>query len=141
MTERVTVQVWLKEAVLDPQGQAVQKALTREGLPGVKSVRQGKVFFIEFQDDSGRSQEDLNQLIEKLARDLLSNPVIEDFQEEHPAKLFKALGIAVGSGVLAHDVLDGFDDVGNIGHGLGDFLVNHDFNFTDGGEVLIAPAK
>jgi phosphoribosylformylglycinamidine synthase len=86
MTERVTVQVWLKEAVLDPQGQAVQKALTREGLPGVKSVRQGKVFFIEFEDESGKGQEDLNQLIEKLARDLLSNPVIEDFQVIWPSE-------------------------------------------------------
>ena len=41
------MQVWLKEAVLDPQGQAVRNALAREGLQGVKSVRQGKVFFIE----------------------------------------------------------------------------------------------
>jgi len=85
MTERVTVQVWLKEAVLDPQGQAVQKALAREGLPGVKSVRQGKVFFIEF-DDSSSDQSERHQLIEKLSRELLSNPVIEDFEVIWPSE-------------------------------------------------------
>ena len=43
--------------------------------------------------------------------------VVEDLQKEHPAELFEPLRIAVGAGVLAHDVLDGFDDVGDIGHG------------------------
>ena len=37
--------------------------------------------------------------------------IVEDFEKEHPAELFEALGVAVGSGVLAHDVLDGFDEV------------------------------
>ena len=37
--------------------------------------------------------------------------VVEDFEKEHPAELFEALGVAVGSGVLAHDVLDGFDEI------------------------------
>ena len=92
MTERVTVQVWLKEAVLDPQGQAVQRALTREGLPGVKSVRQGKIFFIEFENESDESQGNLNGLVEKLARDLLSNPVIEDFQVIWPSEPDERLG-------------------------------------------------
>jgi hypothetical protein len=35
--------------------------------------------------------------------------IVDDFQEEHPAELADALGIAVDAGVLAHDVLDGFD--------------------------------
>jgi len=43
-------------------------------------------------------------------------PVIEDLQEEHPAELLKTLRVAVSAGVLAHDVLDGFDEVGNVGH-------------------------
>jgi hypothetical protein len=33
--------------------------------------------------------------------------VVEDLEEEHPAELFEPLGVAVGAGVLAHDVLDG----------------------------------
>ena len=53
--------------------------------------------------------------------------VVEDFQEEHPAELFEALRVAVGAGVLAHDVLDGFDDVGNVGHGSGCFSVEFGF--------------
>jgi hypothetical protein len=49
--------------------------------------------------------------------------VVEDLEEEHPAELFEALGVAVGAGVLAHDVLDGFDEVGDVGHGSGGFLI------------------
>ena len=48
--------------------------------------------------------------------------VIEDLEEEHPAELLKALGIAVGAGILAHDVLDCFDEVGDVGHRLGCLL-------------------
>ena len=44
--------------------------------------------------------------------------VVEDFKEEHPAELFEALGVAVGAGVLAHDVLDGLDEIGDVGHGF-----------------------
>jgi phosphoribosylformylglycinamidine synthase len=86
MTKRVTVQVWLKEAVLDPQGQAVRNALAREGLQGVKSVRQGKVFFIEIDEQAHPSQDELHQLVEKFSRDLLSNPVIEDFEVIWPSE-------------------------------------------------------
>ena len=49
--------------------------------------------------------------------------VVEDLEEEHPAELVEALGVAVDAGVLAHDVLDGFDEVGDVGHGSGGFLV------------------
>ena len=44
--------------------------------------------------------------------------VVEDLEKEHPAELFEALRVAVGAGVLAHDVLDGFDEVGDVGHRL-----------------------
>ena len=67
--------------------------------------------------------------------------VVEDFEKEHPAKLFEALGIAVGAGVLAHDVLDGFDEVGNVGHGSRCFLVQLGFEFTDRGKVVIPAAE
>jgi hypothetical protein len=41
--------------------------------------------------------------------------VVDDFQEEHPAQLADALGIAIDAGILAHDVLNGFND-GAYGH-------------------------
>jgi len=43
--------------------------------------------------------------------------VVEDLQEEHPAELSEALGITIDTSVFAHDVLDGFDEVGDVGHG------------------------
>ena len=48
--------------------------------------------------------------------------VVDDLEEEHPAELGDALGVAVDADVLAHDVLDGFDGVANR-HGLGSFLI------------------
>ena len=44
--------------------------------------------------------------------------VVDDLEEEHPAELGDALGVAVDAAILAHDVLDGLDGVAN-GHGLG----------------------
>ena len=73
---RVVVDVMLKPEILDPQGRAVQGALGRLGLDGVTDVRQGKQFVI---DIDGVLEGDRLALMERLAGELLSNPVIEDF--------------------------------------------------------------
>ena len=73
---RVIVDVMLKPEILDPQGRAVQGALGRLGLDGVKDVRQGKQFIV---DIDGNLEGDRLALMEQLAGELLSNPVIEDF--------------------------------------------------------------
>ncbi|ARU46700.1 phosphoribosylformylglycinamidine synthase subunit PurS [Corynebacterium silvaticum] len=70
---RVVVNVMPKAEILDPQGQAVVRALGRIGVTGVADVRQGKRFEIEVDDSVSR--EDL----EKVAETLLANTVIEDF--------------------------------------------------------------
>ena len=67
--------------------------------------------------------------------------VVEDLEKEHPAQLFKALGIAVGAGVLAHDILDGFDEVGDVGHGSDYFHIEFSFQFVESGEVRGFAAK
>ena len=79
---RATVIVRLKPEVLDPQGAAVQRALGRLGFQGIKNVRIGKIVEIELEDD-GTSPPDLNEVkgrLEKMAKDMLANPVIEDFE-------------------------------------------------------------
>ena len=73
---RVIVDVMLKPEILDPQGRAVQGALKRLGMDGVLDVRQGKQFVIDIDGDLAG---DRAALMEKLAGELLSNPVIEDF--------------------------------------------------------------
>ena len=70
---RVVVNVMPKAEILDPQGQAVVRALGRIGVEGVADVRQGKRFEIEVSDEETREQ------VEKLAEVLLANTVIEDF--------------------------------------------------------------
>jgi len=66
----------LKPEILDPQGRAVQAALTRLGLTGVADVRQGKRFEISL---DGVLDEDRNETLNTLAAELLANPVIEDY--------------------------------------------------------------
>jgi phosphoribosylformylglycinamidine synthase len=69
----------LKPEILDPQGAAVRGALGRLGLTGVTDVRQGKQFVIDIDGDLDSQRE---QLLQKLAGELLANPVIEDFRIE-----------------------------------------------------------
>lgn len=71
---RVVVNVMPKAEILDPQGQAVVRALGRIGVSGVSDVRQGKRFELEVDDSV--SEADLAQVAEKL----LVNTVIEDFE-------------------------------------------------------------
>lgn len=77
---RVVVNVMPKAEILDPQGQAVVRALGRIGVEGVTDVRQGKRFEIEVGDDVTQEQ------VEKMAEVLLANTVIEDFEVVFEAK-------------------------------------------------------
>jgi phosphoribosylformylglycinamidine synthase subunit PurS len=65
-----------KAAVLDPQGSAVRDAMRHLGMPEVRSVRIGKFMEIEIDGQNG----DLETRLRGLCRDLLSNPVIEDYE-------------------------------------------------------------
>ncbi len=74
MKARVTVMP--KKSVLDPQGVAVREAVAHHGLPQVASVRIGKYMEIEIDDASPDAEAKLHEI----CRDLLSNPVIEDYE-------------------------------------------------------------
>ena len=65
-----------KAAVLDPQGAAVRDAMQHLGMPEVNSVRIGKYLEIEL----GKDGADVEKRLHDLCRDLLSNPVIEDYE-------------------------------------------------------------
>jgi phosphoribosylformylglycinamidine synthase PurS subunit len=75
---KATVLVRLKEEVLDPQGDAVRRALERLGFEGVKNVRVGKL--IELEIDEGADAKDLRGRLAKMADEMLANPVIEDYE-------------------------------------------------------------
>lgn len=76
---KAVVTVRLKKEVLDPQGDAVKRALTSLGFPGVKGVRVGKLIEIEL-DPSLGSAPDLEQRLKKMADEMLANTVIEDYE-------------------------------------------------------------
>ncbi len=71
---KARVYVTFKPSVLDPQGQTIHSALRGLGHKGIDEVRQGKFFEITMQPG-----EDLDAI----ARDVLSNPVIEDYSIEY----------------------------------------------------------
>jgi phosphoribosylformylglycinamidine synthase subunit PurS len=70
------VEVMLKPEIHDPQGEAIASACHRLGFGQVLGVRQGKRFEVEL---DGAADEATVTAITKLAQDLLSNPVIEEF--------------------------------------------------------------
>lgn len=71
------VHVALKKTVLDPQGQTICRSLASLGYGGIRDVRQGKYFEIDL--DANGSVEEAKRRIEKMAREVLTNPVIEEF--------------------------------------------------------------
>jgi phosphoribosylformylglycinamidine synthase len=78
---KARVVVMLKKSVLDPQGQAVSRALTMLGFDEVKEVRLGKLIELELAEaDPKKARERLAAMCEKL----LANMVIEDYRIEEP---------------------------------------------------------
>jgi len=71
------VYVTLKRTVLDPQGQTIQNALKKMQYKGVKDVRQGKYFVLEL--DGSLDVAAAKAEVERIAKDVLTNPVIEEF--------------------------------------------------------------
>jgi len=73
--------VWVmpKRTVLDPQGQAIQNALASLGFKAVQEVRQGKYFVLNL---DGATREAAEKQVEQLSREVLTNPVIEEFRYE-----------------------------------------------------------
>ncbi len=77
---KAKVYVTLKQGVLDPQGKAIRHSVGLLGFGGVADVRQGKYFEIAL--DGSLDESAARETAEALARDVLSNPVIEDFRVE-----------------------------------------------------------
>ena len=77
---KAKVYVNLKSGVLDPQGKAIQHSVELLGFSGISDVRQGKYFEIALNGvtdaDSAKNEN------EQMAKDVLANPVIEDYSVE-----------------------------------------------------------
>ena len=77
---KAKVYVTLKPGVLDPQGKAIQHSVGLLGYGGIEDVRQGKYFEIAL--DESLEAESARETAERMAREILSNPVIEDYRVE-----------------------------------------------------------
>ena len=74
------VYVSLKKSVLDPQGKTIQGALKKMGYKGLEEVRQGKYF--ELTLDGGLTRAEAEAEVGRMAREVLTNPVIEEYRFE-----------------------------------------------------------
>jgi phosphoribosylformylglycinamidine synthase subunit PurS len=72
------VYVSLKKSVLDPQGKTIQGALKKMGYKGLEEVRQGKYF--ELTLGGGLNRAEAETEVGRIAREVLTNPVIEEFR-------------------------------------------------------------
>jgi phosphoribosylformylglycinamidine synthase subunit PurS len=77
---KAKVYVTLKRGVLDPQGKAIRHSVELLGYEGIADIRQGKYFEVALDQtlDEARAREEA----ERMAKDVLSNPVIEDYRVE-----------------------------------------------------------
>lgn len=76
---KARVHVSLKQGVLDPQGKAIGNALKTLGFEGIGEVRQGKLIELELADADPAAA---RARVEEMCRQLLANPVIEDYTIE-----------------------------------------------------------
>ena len=77
---KAKVYVTLKSGVLDPQGKAIHHSAELMGYKAIADIRQGKYFEISI--DPSSTEIEAKSAVEKLAKDVLANPVIEDFRVE-----------------------------------------------------------
>ena len=75
---KASVYVSLKKTVLDPQGETIRSALRGLGFAQVEAVRQGKYFEISL--GNGLTPDEARREVERIAREVLTNPVIEEFR-------------------------------------------------------------
>jgi phosphoribosylformylglycinamidine synthase len=76
---KALIKITLKTGVLDPQGKAIQNALTSLGFAGIEDVRQGKYIELDLEEtDEARAKAE----VERMCRELLANLVIENYSYE-----------------------------------------------------------
>ena len=77
---KAKVYVTLKPSVLDPQGKAIHHSVELLGFESIKDIRQGKFFEVELQENL--SETEASEVAARIAKDVLANPVIEDYRVE-----------------------------------------------------------
>jgi len=80
---KAKVYVTLKPSVLDPQGKAIQHSVELLGFESISDVRQGKYFEIAL--DDAVAQNEAHAAVTRIAAEVLSNPIIEDYRVEFEA--------------------------------------------------------
>ncbi len=76
---KARIKITLKNGVLDPQGKAIEHALSSLGFSGVNEVRQGKYIEVDLADGAAANA---RETVEKMCKDLLANTVIENYDIE-----------------------------------------------------------
>jgi len=75
----IAINVYLKKGVLDPQGKAIYNALNTLGFNNIRDVRAGKQILLNIDTNN---KEEAIEIANKAAKELLTNPVIENYEIE-----------------------------------------------------------
>lgn len=78
---KVAVKVRLKKSILDPQGTAILHALQSQGVKDIHTIRMGKL--IELEMDDHANPDKVKEMMEDIAKRILANVVMEDFEIEY----------------------------------------------------------
>jgi phosphoribosylformylglycinamidine synthase subunit PurS len=76
---KARIRITLKNGVLDPQGKAIEHALSALGIGGVNDVRQGKYIEVKLEETN---EAKARETVERMCKDLLANTVIENYSYE-----------------------------------------------------------
>lgn len=76
---KARIKITLKNGVLDPQGKAIEHAVSALGISGVEDVRQGKYIEVVL---SEQNEDKAREVVERMCKDLLANTVIENYSYE-----------------------------------------------------------
>ena len=98
---RFAVNVTPKDGILDPQGRAVEGSLPHLGVTGVTSIRVGRRVELTVTADS---EPEARATVERLADDLLSNPLIEAYTIELLGAVAPATEVTASTGLETHGV-------------------------------------
>ena len=74
---KIKIEVMLRDAILDPQGNTIKKSLNSLGFKNVKSVRQGKLIEIDMNSNSSTKEKNI---IERMCEDVLTNSLTEKYK-------------------------------------------------------------
>ncbi len=87
MSRIFRIYVMKKEGIYDPEAETVRETIVRQGYYNISKIRLGKIYELDIEDENiNKSTEDIKNKLKKIADEILSNPIIEEYEIEEGNK-------------------------------------------------------